>query len=110
MNKYSTQHHRKAPDEDVIPSWIPARELTLEDLQEFAILDSHTELVRKELECILDAHVAAYRADAAGTPRGLCSKFQAAKLNDAQLACVTTHEARCPSVVFVAYGRPLRRR
>ena len=82
----------------------------MEDFQEFAILDSNTEFIRKELEGILDAHVAAYRADAAGTPCGLCSKFQAAKLNDAQLACVTTHESRCPGVVFVAYCRPLRRR
>ena len=94
----------------MIPSWIPAKELTSEDLQEFAVLDAHQELVRKELEDALDAHVAAYRAEAAGTPRGFCSKFQAAQLTYDQLSSVVAHEARCTGVVFVAYCRPLRRR
>ena len=65
------------------------------------------------LEAATESHIAVHKpGEHAPRPpkRALCSLFESAPLDAAELATLKAAESRHSDVVFVAYARPLRRK
>jgi hypothetical protein len=92
-----------------VPPWVPDDMLEELDLSELAAgrPELHAECAR--LGALLGAHIAAYRRNAHGRPRGLCSYYRVMDLVPSQVGELTSAEQAFPEVVFVAYRSPLER-
>lgn len=69
-------------------------------------IDAH----RRDLEAKLDAHVIAYRREAAGLSDALAAVVEPATLSDDQLSHLKSVEARVGACIFVAFSRPVKAR
>jgi hypothetical protein len=93
----------------LIPHRLPSDERAQIDLSELADADARFQGECERLEELLAAHIAVYRAGAKARPTGLCTVFKYATLTPDQAAALGISERCHPSVIFVAYARPLAR-
>ena len=95
------------------PRWVPADLSGIVDEEELAPPSDSLDREVEALEAATRSYVALYKpGEHAPHPpkRALCSLFESATLDAAELASVKAAESRHPDVVFVAYSRPLRRK
>jgi len=93
----------------LVPGWVPQEVSARLPTRELAPDGNALRCELDSLEKALEHHVAAYVGNATGVAHGLCTIFEAAPLSDEQVAVLREAECRHPTIVFVAYHRPLRR-